>query len=134
MITHDKSITYYPLGNGQLESTNKILKQILTKLVNVNGNDWDIMLPTTLWAYQTTYKISTQHTPYELVYGLMPLLPTEFIVPTNRTLVEKDGSWMNALLIQMEDLVLLDEKRIIARENIDYIQIFLKIRRMMKKK
>jgi hypothetical protein len=34
------------------------------------------MLPTTLWAYQTTYMVSTQHTPYELIYGLMPLLPT----------------------------------------------------------
>jgi hypothetical protein len=30
---------------------------------------------------------------------------------------------MNALLVQMEDLVLLDEKKIIRRENIDYIQI-----------
>jgi len=27
----------------------------------------------------------------------MPLLPIEFIVPTNQKLVEKDGNWMNAL-------------------------------------
>jgi len=45
----------------------------------------------------------------------MPLLPTKFIVPTNQTLVEKDDSWMNALLVQMEDLILLDEKRIIFK-------------------
>jgi len=44
----------------------------------------------------------------------MPLLLTKFIVPTNRTLVEKDGSWMNALLVQMEDLILLHEKKIRA--------------------
>jgi hypothetical protein len=43
------------------------------------------------------------------------------IVPTNWTFAEKDSSWMNALLVQMEDLVLIDEKRIMARENIDYI-------------
>jgi hypothetical protein len=36
-----------------------------------------------LWAYQTTYKVSTQHTPYKLVYGLMSLLPIEFVVATN---------------------------------------------------
>jgi len=65
--------------------------------------------------------VSTQHTPYELIYGLMPLLPTEFMVPTNQTLVKKDGSCMSALLVQMEDLLLLNEKRIIAREKIDYI-------------
>jgi hypothetical protein len=33
---------------------------------------------------------------------------------------------MNALLVRMEDLILLDEKRIITRENIDYIQIIRK--------
>jgi hypothetical protein len=44
----------------------------------------------------------------------MPLLPTKFIILTNRTLVEKDGSWMNALLVQMEDLILLHEKKIKA--------------------
>jgi hypothetical protein len=69
-----------------------MVKQILTKLVNVNRNDWDVMLSTTLWAYRTAYKVSTQHTPYKFVYGLTSLLPTEFIVPTNQTLAEKDGS------------------------------------------
>jgi hypothetical protein len=88
-----------------------MLKQILTKLVNVNRNDWDVMLPIALWVYWIAYKVFTQHTPYKLIYGLMPLLPTEFIVPTNWTLAKKDGSWMNALLIQMEDFILLNDKK-----------------------
>jgi transposase InsO family protein len=92
MITHYKSTTYYPQGNGQEKSTNKMLKQMLTKLVNANQNDWDVMVPTALWAYRTTCKVSTQHTPYELVYKLMPLLPIEFIILTNQTLAKKDGS------------------------------------------
>ncbi len=91
--------------------------------------NWDVMLPTTLWAYRIAYKVSMLHTLYKLVYGLMPLLPIKFIIPPNQTLVEKDGSWMNALLVQMEVLVLLDGKRIIARENIDYIQILRKHKR-----
>jgi hypothetical protein len=57
---------------------------------------------------------------------LMPLLPIEFIVLTNQTLAKKDGSWMNALLVRMENLIMLDEKKIITRENIDYIQIIRK--------
>jgi hypothetical protein len=28
--------TYYPQGNGQVESTNKVLKTLLSKLVSVN--------------------------------------------------------------------------------------------------
>jgi hypothetical protein len=63
----------------------------------------------------------------------MPLLPTEFIVPSNQTFAEKDGNWMNPLLVQMEDLILLDEKIIIIVENIDYIQTLKKFRGIMKK-
>jgi hypothetical protein len=59
----------------------------------------------------------------------MPLLPIEFIVPTNQTLVEKDDKLMNALLVRMRDLVIFDEKRIVVRENIDYIQILKKYQR-----
>jgi hypothetical protein len=83
MITHHKSTTYYPQRNGWAKSTNKMLKQILMKLVNVNQNDWDVMLIIVVWAYQNAYEVSTQHTPYKLVYMLMPLLPIEFIIPTN---------------------------------------------------
>jgi hypothetical protein len=56
----------------------------------------------------------------------MPFLPTKFIVPTNQTFAEKDGNWMNALLVQTEDLILFDEKKIIVGKNIDYIQILRK--------
>lgn len=45
----------------------------------------------------------------------MPLLPIEFIVPTNITIVEKDKNWMNALLVQIENSILLDEKMIITK-------------------
>jgi hypothetical protein len=55
MIVHQKWTTYYPQGNGQVESTIKTLGKILAKLVIVNRNNWDVMLFTTLWAYQTTY-------------------------------------------------------------------------------
>ncbi len=36
MITHYKSTTYYPQGNGQVKSTNKTLGRLLTKMVNAN--------------------------------------------------------------------------------------------------
>jgi hypothetical protein len=49
---------------------------ILTKLGNENRNDWDEHLSTILFSYQTTYKVKIGHTPFQLVYGLHPLLPT----------------------------------------------------------
>ncbi len=36
-------------------------------------------MSTMLFSYRTTYKI-IRYTPYQLVYGLHPLMPTEYIV------------------------------------------------------
>jgi transposase InsO family protein len=36
MIVHHKSTTYYPQGNGQVESTNKTLGKIMAKLIKAN--------------------------------------------------------------------------------------------------
>jgi hypothetical protein len=34
-----------------------------------------------LFSYKTTYKVTTGYTPYQLMYGLHPLMPIEYIVP-----------------------------------------------------
>jgi hypothetical protein len=35
-----------------------------------------------LISYQTAYKVGTSRTPSQLVYGLHPLLPTEYMLPS----------------------------------------------------
>ncbi len=72
--------TYCPYGNGQVESTNKVLGTLLTKLVDENRTDWDEDLSTVLFSYRSTYKVATRYTPYQLMYGLHPLMPTKYIV------------------------------------------------------
>jgi hypothetical protein len=79
-MKHVNSTTYYPQGNGQLKSTNKVLGTMLTKLVNENKTDWDEHMFTVLFSYRTTYKVTIGYTPYQLVYGLHPLMPTEYII------------------------------------------------------
>ncbi len=39
LMKHVSSTTYYPHGNGQAESTNKVLRTLLTKLVSENRTD-----------------------------------------------------------------------------------------------
>ena len=41
MIIHKKSTIYYPQANGQAESTNKVLQNVLKKTVEANRTDWD---------------------------------------------------------------------------------------------
>jgi hypothetical protein len=37
-----------------------------------------------LFSYKATYKVATWYTPYQLVYGLHALMPTEYKMPVVR--------------------------------------------------
>jgi hypothetical protein len=79
-MKHVSSTTYYPYGNGQAKSTNKVLRTLSTKLVNESRTNWDEHLSTMLFSYIFAYKVITRYTPYQLMYGLHPLMPTKYIV------------------------------------------------------
>jgi hypothetical protein len=50
-------------------------------LVDENRNDWDEHMSIILFSYWTAYKVGISHTPFQLVYGLYPLLPTKYMLP-----------------------------------------------------
>jgi hypothetical protein len=50
----------------------------------VNIDDWDLRVPTVLWAYRTTCKKITMKTPFKLVYGIEEVAPMEYLVPSLR--------------------------------------------------
>lgn len=69
MIDHHKISSYHPQFNGAIESLNKTLTKGLTKICNIDQNDWDDKIPAILWSYRIEYKISTCQTPFKMVYG-----------------------------------------------------------------
>ena len=68
-----------------------------------------------LFSYRTAYKVATGHSPFELVYGLLPLMPTEYIVPTQRTTTDLDFIQHRVLAARTADLDKLDETRLKAQ-------------------
>ena len=78
LIHHHKSSTYHPQANGAIESFNKTLTKGLTKICNIDKDDWDEKIPAVLWAYRTTYKRATNQTPFKLVYGQEAIVPLHF--------------------------------------------------------
>jgi len=54
---------------------------LLIKLVSENKINWDEHLFIMLFSYKIAYKVATRYTPYQLMYGLRPLMPTKYIVP-----------------------------------------------------
>ena len=91
-VKHRHSSPYYPQCNGLVEKVNGILVKIISKQVEDNPKNWDKHLTTALWAYRTSFKVSTQFTPFHLVYGQEALLPIEVEIPSYQLLIKaKEG-------------------------------------------
>ena len=77
-----KKITpYHPQANGAVLVLNKVLENEPTKVCNTNQDDWDLKIPSILWAYKMTCKGLTRNTPFNLVYIHEAVIPMEYIVP-----------------------------------------------------
>ena len=81
-------MTYYPQGNGLVESSNKILVNIIKKLLEDNKKSWHTKLVHALWTDRLTLKKSIGMSPFQLVYGTDAIFPNSLGVPVMNLIQE----------------------------------------------
>ena len=73
--------------------------------------DWDVKLTAALWAYKTTFKVTTIATPFLLVFGIEATLPIKISSPCQASLRNR-----------LRELEELDERCRVAAQHIEAIQ------------
>ena len=96
--------------------------KIITQIVQGSNNDWNERLLEALWAYRTAYKVTTKHTPFQLVYGQEAILPIELEVPSLRIAIDERLGDENYLKYRYAILENLDELHAQAYLNMAAIQ------------
>ena len=64
-----RTTPYHPQTDRLVERFNQTLKQMLRKMIDEEGRDWDKLVPYILFAYREVPQSSTEFSPFEMVYG-----------------------------------------------------------------
>jgi hypothetical protein len=73
---------YHPQSNGLTERFNQTLCRTLDKCAKETAQEWDVLIPSALFAYRTTKNRTTKYEPFYLLYGRNSTLPIELDIVT----------------------------------------------------
>ena len=111
------SVAYRPQSQGNVERFNRTLITSLRKRLMQHGNSWVDHLPYVEWAYNTTPRANDNMSPYLLMYGREPPLPT-FVEVDEKSIVDKNlRKYFEGVKLRSKEIY--DEARrrmILARE------------------
>ncbi len=71
-VSQIRTSVYHPQTDGLVERFNQTLKQMLRKVIEVDGKNWDQLLPYVLFSIREMPQSSTGFSPFELLYGQRP--------------------------------------------------------------
>ena len=81
--------THHSQTDSLVERFDRTLTSMLAKTIQRGGRDWNHHIPYVLFAYRASLQESTQESPFFMLYGRDPRLPTEHVLsPRNRRHVD----------------------------------------------
>ena len=67
-----RTSVYHPQTDGLVERFNQTLKKMLRKVMELDGRNWDQLLPFLMFSIREVPQASTGFSPFELLYGRRP--------------------------------------------------------------
>jgi hypothetical protein len=113
-VHHQKIIPYHPQANGTVETFKKILENALTKIYNINRDDWDLKVLEVLWVCRTTCKNFTGHTPFKMVYSQEEVVPLELLVTSLHVAAITQMTERGVVQERLNQLLTMEEDQILA--------------------
>ncbi|XP_070050808.1 uncharacterized protein [Nicotiana tomentosiformis] len=114
---------YNVAANGLAEAFNKILCNLLKKVVSKSKRDWNDRMEEALWAYRTTHRTPTQVTPYALIYGVEVVLPLERQILSLRLAIQEGITNEENARLRFVEFEALDEKRLELNRVLNVIKL-----------
>jgi hypothetical protein len=108
------SSSYYAQANGQVESSNRTLINLIKKKISGNPEHWHKILSEALWAHRISKHCATKVSPFELVYGQEAVLPMEISLNAVRIARKNDltvGDYYNMMMDNIDEVT---DKRVAA--------------------
>jgi len=83
-INKMQTTAYSPMPNSAPERSHKTLKEYLRNFSDEKQENWCEMLSYAMYMYNTTSHTAHKFTPYELVFGIQPVIPSSFLKPPSQ--------------------------------------------------
>ena len=113
---------YHSEGNGFAERNIRSIREVLRTLLldfEIPQSQWTTILPSVIFALNTSLSSATKRSPYEVVFGRLPTLPIDLVFGTRNESVSAPSpeEYVKDLRIQLRDtLAQVNENLDISRK------------------